>query len=46
MSYEGKVNTEFFENRKPAGFADKLKIELLSFILGNSNLSDSYVLRG
>jgi len=46
ISYEGKVKTEFSENRKPAGFADKLKIELLSFILGNSNLSDSYLLRG
>ena len=46
MSYEGKVKTELSENLKPAGFADKLKIELLSFILGNSKLSDSYFLRG
>ena len=46
MSYEGKVKTEFSENLKPAGFADKLKIELLLFVLGNSKLSDSYVLRG
>jgi hypothetical protein len=46
MSYEGKIKTEFSENLKPAAFADKLTIELLFFIPGNSQLSDSYVLRG
>jgi hypothetical protein len=46
MSYEKKVKTEFSENLKPWGFAHKLKIELLFFVLGNSKLSDSYVLRG
>jgi hypothetical protein len=44
--YDGKVRTELSENLKPVAFADRLKIELLSLTLGNSKLSDSYILRG
>ena len=46
MLYDRRVMVEHSENLKPEALDNRLKIQLLALALGNSKLSDSYLLRG